>query len=307
VQQGATTGASSGSLTVDPSPMAEQQADDNARLVTTGAVAPPTSHGRSLQRKLHVQNPNAPIKNPGGKGLKQTNAVTVQNYLNELCRGGAVKVAGGTGEVQIRSSFCSPAALPPDFIGPLAPSAKDSSTPVGCGCICDLVASKNTWNILVDDDSWPHTVANDHDASVGKKPGGTGGTVTTPSPNSEKLWGAATASGKELDIDPWLVLGHEMCGHAWMMNTGSHAADEAAKRGEGGHQETVKRENELRAEHGIDLRGTFKDPNCGESYWRDKSAPGTVNWSSYHSVCEQWRKQYNAAHGTNYKITDKIP
>ena len=52
---------------------------------------------------------------------------------------------------------------------------------------------------------------------------GTGGRVTAPSPNSPKLWGAATAAGKRLDIDPWLVLGHELCGHAWLGDRGEHA------------------------------------------------------------------------------------
>jgi hypothetical protein len=131
--------------------------------------------------------------------------------------------------------------------------------------------------------------------------------VTTPSPNRNNLWGAATASGKELDVDPWLVLGHELCGHAWLGNSGSHGPDEAALRGEGGHQETVARENALRAEHGIELRGTFKQPNCGESYSRDKASPATVNWSTFRAVCLKWRDAHNKKNGTSYKITDTIP
>ncbi len=185
--------------------------------------------------------------------------------------------------------------------------AERSATATGCGCICDIANSKNLWTILVDDARWPHTDFDDDDAADGKKPGGTGGIVTTPSPNSPKLWGAATASGKALDVDPWLVLGHELCGHGWLGNAGKHGPDEAAARGEGGHQETVARENLLRREHGIEQRGTFKEPNCGESYWRDKAAPGTVNWSSYHSICEKWRIDYNKKHGTKYSITDTIP
>jgi hypothetical protein len=307
VQQRGAVPAPSDSLTIDLSPVSEQQADDNARLIATGAVAAIAPTGPSLQRKLQVKKPGKAIPNPGGKGLKQTNAATVQNYLGELCHVGSPKVDAGTGEVTISSSFCKPVTLPPDFVGPPAPSVKDSDTPVGCGCICDIVASKNVWTIEVNDSRWPITKPGDVDAAIGNKAGGTGGVVTVPSPNSDKIWGAATAKGTELDIDPWLVLGHELCGHAWMMNTGSHKADSSTPRGEGGHQETVKRENLLRGEHGIDPRGSFKDPNCGESYFRDKAAPGTVNWSDFHSVCEQWRKDYNAKHGTNYKITDKIP
>jgi hypothetical protein len=260
-----------------------------------------------LRRKLAVLNPDAPIADPTGKGLKQSNAATIGNYLGTLCAGGAVKVDAASGQVDISSSFCNPAPVAPDFIGPPAPSASNTGTQTGCGCICDIVTSKNQWKISVDDNSWPHTDFDDHGAALGNKPGGSGGTVTAPSPNSTKLWGAETVSGKETDIDPWLVLGHELCGHAWMGNTGSHAADEASPRGEGGHQETVKRENLLRAEHGMEARGSFKDPNCGESFFRDKANPAPVNWSSYWSKCQAWRDAFNKANGTNFKMTDRIP
>ena len=68
------------------------------------------------------------------------------------------------------------------------------------------------------------------------------------------------------------------------------------------------RENELRKEHGIEARGSFKDPFCGESFFQDKDAgkgkPGPVQWSSYKAKCEAWRKK---TYGTKYKISDKIP
>jgi hypothetical protein len=261
-----------------------------------------------LNRKVAVEQPKDNIKNPSGAGLVQTNAKTIENYLQTICPGGSVAVDANSGNVAVGTSFCTAPALPAGFIGPpdLAPAQK-STTPSGCGCLCDLVSSTHSWRILVDDDKWPHTEFDDHEAAVGKKPGGTGGRVTAPSPNSTKLWGAGTAAGAQLNIDPWLVLGHELCGHGWLGDSGKHAPDEVSPRGEGGHQETVARENLLRAEHGIDLRGTFKDPDCGESFSRDKAAPGTVNWSGFHSVCVAWRNSYNAAHGTHFKITDKIP
>lgn len=261
-----------------------------------------------LQRKMVVDNPKGMIPNPTGKGAIQTNAKTVENYLTILCSGGSVAVDGATGDVKIDKSFCTaPALLPGQFGPPSLSPAQASKTSTGCGCICDMVDSKNLWTIKVDDASWPHTVFDNEDAAKGITPGGSGGTVTTPSPNSLKLWGAGTASGKKLDIDPWLVLGHELCGHGWLGNSGLHGPDEALPRGEGGHQETVKRENELRQEHGIELRGTFKDPNCGESYWRDKKKPGKVNWSSFLDICKKWRAAHNKKNGTKYKITDKIP
>lgn len=273
------------------------------------ADATPLSGNTSatVQRKLTLEDPKKKIPRPGGKGLDQTNATTVQNYLSTLCKSGSPSVSS-SGKIDVGKGFCTPMLIPTGFgLMPMPPPAAFSKTPTGCGCVCDMVHSKHSWRIKVDDINWPHTDFDDRDAANGKKPGGTGGLVTTPSPNSPKLWGAATAKGKALDIDPWLVLGHELCGHGWLGNYGKHGPDVAKARGKGGHQETVKRENKLRAEHGIDLRGTHKDPYCGESYWRDKKKAKKINWSSFLNVCKQWRKEYNKKHKTKYKISDKIP
>jgi hypothetical protein len=309
VQQASVT-APSGPSRVDDDVFAEHEADTTASAILQGkscesAVTWPMPR---LSRKVKVDKPKDNIPNPGGAGLVQTNAKTIEKYLKTLCPTGSVAVDPPAGTAAINASFCTPVALPAGVAGPPGPApAQTSKTATGCGCICDLVNSAHLWTIIVDDAQWPHTIPDDPDAGNGKKPGGTGGTVTAPSPNSPKLWGAATRGGKELDIDPWLVLGHELCGHGWLNDSGQHGPDETSKRGEGGHQATVARENALRAEHGIDPRGSFKDPDCGESYSRDKSASGTVNWSKYHSDCVNWRANYNAAHGTKYKITDKIP
>jgi hypothetical protein len=261
-----------------------------------------------LQRKLMVSAPDALIPNPDGKGKVQTNAAAIGSYLTTLCPSGSPSVAPGAGAVAIAPAFCSAPALEPGTAGPPAPSgAQKSATATGCGCICDLVQSPNLWTIKIDDADWPHTNFDDEAKANGTTPGGTGGTVTAPSPNSPKVWGTATKSGAAVNIDPWLVLGHELCGHAWLGNSGKTGPDEAANRGEGGHQETIARENALRAEHGIDLRGSYKDPNCGESFWRDKNVPGTVNWSDFRDVCIQWRDNYNKTNNTKYTINDKIP
>ncbi len=243
----------------------------------------------SLHRKVKVDKPKGFIDNPTGKGLVQTNAQTVEGYLQTLCSGGSVAVDGSTGDVKMDTSFCTqPGFQIGHEVLPAGPvPASVSKEPTGCGCLCDMVGSANDYTIVVNDKDWPHTL---------------GRVVTTPSPNSPKLWGAATVSGKTTTIDPWLVLGHELCGHAWLAEKG--LPDDNATRGEGGHQETVGRENELRKEHGIEARGNFKDPYCGESFSRDKAGPGPVEWSSYLKICEAWRKK---TYGGKYKISDKIP
>jgi hypothetical protein len=114
-------------------------------------------------------------------------------------------------------------------------------------------------------------------------------------------FGAATAGGAKTIVENYLVLGHELCGHAWLDEKG--LPDDNATRGKGGHQEAVGRENELRSEHGVDLRGKFKDPFCGESFSQDKTT-GVITWSPSLQICADWRKK---TYGGKYKISDKIP
>jgi hypothetical protein len=278
------------------------------RAVAARAVdGPPPPPTRTLSRSVRVQNPGGNIPNPGATGVVQTNAATIQTYLQQLCATGGVTVNTGSGAVSLSGGYCAAPALTAGTMGPPAPSpAQSSTTPVSCGALCDMVGSAHVWTIVVDDAAWPHT-SFDNDANASTPGTGTGGSVTAPSPNSPKLWGAGTTTGAALDSPAWLVLGHELCGHAWMGDRGEHGPDEAQPRGEGGHQATVGRENLIRGEHGMTLRGGFKDPNCGESYFRDRAAPGTVNWSSFRNVCVTWRNNYNTAHGTSYGIGDRIP
>jgi hypothetical protein len=305
---------------------AETEADRAADRIIGRAEAGTVPVSRQpvplLYRKVKVDKPKNLIDNPTGKGLVQTNAETVEGYLRTLCSEGNVSVDKGSGSVSLAKAFClstgakvgigiAGGALAGAGIGALAgggigaaigagvgalagliagglmPSPGKSKEPTGCNCLCDMVGSANDYTIVVDDKDWPHT---------------SGKVVTTPSPNSPKLWGTATVSGKAMTIDPWLVLGHEFCGHAWLDEKG--LPDTNATRGEGGHQETVARENELRKEHGIEARGSFKDPYCGESFFQEKAGPGPVEWSSYLKKCEAWRKK---TYGGKYKISDKIP
>jgi hypothetical protein len=283
--------AATAPLRVDDSATAESEADRVASHVVNGRRFDVTSRvPRSLRRKVKVAQPKDPIPDPTGKGLKQSNAETVEQYLQTLCADGKVAVDRTTGDVSLTAADFCPKPMPPNTAGPPAPAPSDTSTtPTGCGCLCDMIGSANDFTIVVDDKEWPHTL---------------GRTVTTPSPNSRKLWGGATVSGKMSPIDPWLVLGHELCGHAWLDEKG--LPDNNATRGEGGHQETVERENLLRKEHGLEERGRFKDPYCGESFWRAKlpKGPGPIQWSRYLSICAAWRwKNY----GRKYKISDRIP
>lgn len=276
---------------------------DSEPAVERGDSTEPRVHrrpGKWLARTLQVEEPEETIPDPTGEGATRTNAETAREYLNELCSTG-VDVDLASGEVTTSEGFCSP--IVPGLFDLPSP-AELTSKPSGCTCVCDIVHSSNRWTIRIDDENWPHTEFDDREAAEDPTSGGTGGTVTAPSPNSPKVWGAATESGEAVNIDPWLVLGHELCGHAWLGNAGRHC--ERRKRGEGGHQKTVERENLIREEHGIERRGGFRDPHCGESYWRE-SEEGPKNWSVYRDKCKQWRERLNELKGTDYDIDDRIP
>lgn len=254
---------------------------------------------RVVQRMVKINDPKKKIPKPGGKGVDKTNAEVVEAYVTKLCSDSAVKVDTSGGGVTVDTAFCTPKGK-----NSSSPAEK-STTKTGCTCLCDLSRSKHPWRITVDDAEWPNTDYDDYPKAYGDTPGGTGGIVTVSSPNSPKTWGAAEKSGKLGHIPGWLVLGHELCGHAWLANQGMQP--KTPDRGKGGHQKTVARENLIRAEHGLDARGGFKDPYCGESFWRTKKKPSKLTWSKYLAVCRRWRRDYNRRHGTKYTIYDRIP
>ena len=224
-----------------------------------------------------------------------------------MCPSGGVSISS-SGDVSIPTSFCTPTSLP---FGLEIPSFSSlSATPVGCGCICDLVSSPNSWRILIDDSSWPHTTFDNNTLATTVGSAGSGGEVTAPSPNSPTLWGAVTASGGFNDIDPWLVLGHELCGHAWLGNKGDAGLDDTSPRGRGGHQATVERENLIRDEHSITRRGTHRQPYCGESFSHPVGTTASrrsATMSSFLQDCRIWRREYNRLNGTRYRIDQNIP
>ena len=256
-----------------------------------------------INRTLSVLDPAINIPNPTGTGLVRTNSQTVLDYLNNLCPSGGISI-NQSGVVAIPPQFC----MSFRFLGLSLPSPADiSSTPTGCNCLCDIINSPNSWEILIDDSNWPHTSFTSHQLASTT---GTGGVVTAPSPNRQTIHGAVTASGGFVDIDPWLILGHELCGHGWLGNQGAHGPDDTPARGRGGHQLTVERENLLRDEHGIARRGTFRQPFCGESFSHPigtNPTRRTVTMSTYLSACRQWRREYNRLNKTRFTISQDMP
>jgi hypothetical protein len=298
------------SNTHDPN---EQEADCAAERMESDqprvAFSPGSTH--ALQRKVVVENPKAKTPNPGGKGLDQTNAATVADYCGQLCTGEKAKVDEGTGEVSMSGAFCS---VPGFQIGhevlPAGPAAAtEAKTATGCTCLCDLVSSNNVWTIRIDDGQRPHSESKDREAAKGNKPGGTGGVVTIISPNNPKVYGSVSVSGKKIDYDPWLILGHELCGHGWLADKGKAETPEVVAKF-GRQPFTIDRENALRAEQAIEARGrSFRDPFCGESFERLKAGKaGTETFDpDLMKSCIQARARCKKPNNDAFKMEERIP
>lgn len=308
---------------------------DNVNIANSASVDPVnlsfTAHPVPYpQRKMTVSDPDKGVSSE----RQLTNAETILRYIQTLCPLVKVEVDPENGVVNIvNTRFCTRPwglSLSSKFLSVDSPAEK-SATPTGCGCVCDLVSSGNEWTIYVDDQaSSPETVPNDGLAAVGKKGGwgflnGTGGTITTPSLRNPKRFGVATESGKLERTQAWLIFGHELCGHAWRMNSGDEDEQDATTRGTGGHQEAVSKENDLREEFNIthpleqlERRANFCGPYCGESFWHNTAnsstpqwiedkAPGRYQGMRFRDLCQKVRDSYNDRHETEYNIKDKLP
>ena len=328
-----------------------------------GAVGDRTT----LRRRLVVDQPGRRVPLPAGGTAPETNAEIVEGYLRQMSAGGSPRVDRGSGVVSLSTGFC------PGFLGGVAGGARaafnavndaigipvlghvagaiagffggivggirgafsstfsgrddwspaaQTSTRTGSTCLCDFVHGSNTWRIRIDDSAaTPNTVT---------------GVVTVWSPYAPQAAGAANAGGGLRVLPPWLVLAHELCGHAWLEEAGRDETDGtpelvrdsgrlgAFERLDGDpvlrHGRTVQRENLIRAEHGLPARGfRVRDPFCGESFFRPQTATGaptptSVNWQADTAfgtkltLCEVVREQrFRRPDGTPFRIDERIP
>jgi hypothetical protein len=303
-------------------------------------------------RRLRVDRPGELIPNPTGLGLRQTNAETIEGYLQQLSPSGDVRVNRAAGGVSTSPDFCRsrgflgrlwrglesgfltggrigayalgigaiPGALIGALIGGIAgifgadAQAEETSTPTGSTCICDFINAASTWSIRIDDSDTPLT-GDDF--------------VRVQSPNSPRIFGAATVSGRLENVEPWLALGHELCGHAWLDLRREREQDVPGEHTR--HRRTVERENLLRREHGLEARGfRLKDPFCGESFSRSRETPaGPVEFQRYYDErtrqflrgqgrnaetdrtyldeCQQMREQYLGDDARRFRVDQRIP
>jgi outer membrane protein OmpA-like peptidoglycan-associated protein len=214
-----------------------------ARLVSASSPVP------AIQRKVEVNNPTSI---PSGAPAGETHEKIIRDYLATLCPDFTIMA----GEVMpTTADFC-------------LLDVASSVTPEACGCLCEMHTLQDpvtgadiVWTIDVNDNDWPHT-----DPATK--------TVTVHSPFSGAQFGAWAqgASAHRTTQPNWLVLGHELCGHARLFERGTHPTGPPPTHGgRPSHDVTVQIENKIAAEHGVpasELRGLFADPHHGESFAR---------------------------------------
>ena len=261
----------------------------------------------AVRRTVRVADPQQPIPRPGGRGLDRTNAETVESYLNEICQGGGVEVARD-GRVTMDPVTC-------EILRPVAGE--------GCDCLCELTGPGHEWLVHVVDppapDSGPRTEYADPARAVGRVPGGSGGDVFVPSPNSPVEYGLASIGGEIAAAPPWEILAHELCGHARLAHAGRHP-EERPDEIRHGHETVVEMTNRIRQEHigpTSPLRGhDIRHPYCGESFSRQR---GATDWQAgrHLAQCLEQRERYlqrmRRAHADDprfrrrFTISDRLP
>lgn len=260
-----------------------------------------------ISRKVSVENPDNNIPNPGGTGLVQTNVVTVLDYMSKLCPDTGMVANGGAIDL-VDTGFCIPSVKQKDgtFKSPSALSAH----PVSCECLCEMIMDP-LQNIIIRIDD---TLSGN--ASTNSTP--LGAIISVPSPNMPTK-GVRGASGKTIDSPHFIVLGHELCGHHFLEKRGNNERENTQNIPRGGHDPAIKRENLIRQEHGLEKRGTFRDPccgifestdldlkktngRCGDVFEKQKDEKGTVA-----NECKHWRDEYNKLNGTSFTTDDAIP
>ncbi|MGH7792516.1 MAG: eCIS core domain-containing protein, partial [Thermodesulfobacteriota bacterium] len=227
----------------------------------------------TIQRQLRVEDPfGRPPNAPPG----EFNAGIVGDYVSTLCPQFMVDFKGDVVPIPTEVGFCIPGVA--DF----------TTTPESCNCLCEMMPTN--WKIKVDDEVLPHTHGNRADPQFE--------TIKVHSPFAGFEVGSWSGgqSPHRISQPGFLVLGHELCGHARLEQRGTHPEGPPPEHGgRPEHEEIVKIENKIAAEHGVatsDLRGLFQDPHHGESFAKVTLSPFPSGAVSVFSLPESERQKF---------------
>ena len=158
----------------------------------------------------------------------------IQPLISRLCDGFTIH---GNGEITADTStkcgegnFAAVAAAPRH---------------VGCCCLCTLVRAPGTaWRIIVSNANAPTTSSSGRVVRM---------TPTGPAAPTFRAWSGG-ATQRRIDLPPEEAFGHELCGHAALMEIHAHPSSSASTPDRAFsdiHDPTVRVENQLAGEMGI--------------------------------------------------------
>jgi len=220
VQQGRSSRSGAAKLEIGhPTDSAEEHADRVSHSIneqTAGPIPPvaraPQDSKPTVRRKLMV-NPRDTVPAAAG-GQPQKLTAVVQGLIDETCPSGGFKVDAGSGNVTHRTAFCE--WHPPFTAGTTEAAA--SATPIGCGCLCDVVDDGQTTTVAFG--------AGGPGTSPGSVPGagaGQGGAKANPTVQIDpRFQGQYLINGNWVDVPFYLLFSHELCGHARPKMHGTH-------------------------------------------------------------------------------------
>ncbi len=236
-------------------------------------AAAPAARG-TLQRAMRLQDPGSHTTYLSPQDNQRTRAELLQGWLNQLCSDGQWTVDGATGAVAsgAPAGFCAPAATPG------SPHHSTSGAPTSCGCLCQFVRpGGSNVDIVIDQrytaSRWiepgrgnpPLDIYTIEDQTHDFATGGEGGTlhpkdywltndtvgVTGRSAGGIRGAGdtnprsAGTAGNQVLRDPPWIILGHEICGHVLHPDSEDYYHAQTPE----GNVTAVDIENRIRREH----------------------------------------------------------
>lgn len=236
-----------------------------------------TAARSAVQRAITLTDPGDTIPHAvGAMGPFPTKAFTLNSWLDTLCPDGNWDVNAGTGVVHSadRATFCGARPTRGQV------HRTTAAHPTSCGCLCELTATgaidvevQIDENLTVGAASVPLVPLGE--GATAYLPGGdkavgltgrelvgiTGAGATTPL--------AGTGRAQTLPDPPWIIFGHEVCGHARLQTAPTrveHATSEA------GDRSAVDVENRIRREHSTVAsslgvrRGNFQARNAAGGF-----------------------------------------
>lgn len=287
----------------------------------TGSQADPPRSSKTkprIQRTLQVDNPGVIPPHLASGTIttadqalipanlhNKTSAQIVTTLLGELCPGSSWSVSDEGVVSPANDGFC----------GDSGAEIRNRAS-VSCDCICDTIAAGRTYRIII---------AEEHDGNItadsgqgfflpptsttadgvmvmtGRRHDGITGYGATAPESSTAPSTTAPTGAQTLADPPWLILGHELCGHGGLyrdpavINDGNtpFPLHEVTQEGD---QSAVDIENAIRAEHSTTTNNMGQRVDMFTGYDKEKvsEVPGSdFNFYSY------WGATYIVQRGDN--------